>query len=204
MFQTHAPVPELYVSYDSSRKLRVEAGDLPSWDLTPRQVCDLELLMNGGFAPLKGFLGREDHESVVERMRLADGTLWPIPVNLDVSQAFADTVELGQDVALRDPEGVILAILSVTDRLGARQGPRGGARLRRRRPRAPCGELPPPPRGGRSISAGRSRGSSPPSTTISARGATRPTSCGPTSARWAGAASSRSRRATRCTARIRS
>ena len=116
MFQTHAPVPELYVSYDSSRKLRVEAGGLPSWDLTPRQICDLELLMNGGFAPLKGFLGQADYEGVLDSMRLGDGTLWPIPVTLDVSEAFAQSVELGQDVALRDPEGVILAILSVTDR----------------------------------------------------------------------------------------
>ena len=116
MFQTHAPVPELYVSYDSSRKLRVEAGALPSWDLTPRQICDLELLMNGGFAPLKGFLGQADYEGVVEGMRLADGTLWPIPVTLDVSEAFAQSVEPGQDVALRDQEGVILAILSVSDR----------------------------------------------------------------------------------------
>ena len=114
--QNHAPVPELYVSYDSSRKLRVEAGDLPSWDLTPRQVCDLELLMNGGFAPLKGFLGQADYEAVLDGMRLADGSLWPIPVTLDVSEAFAAEVEPGQDVALRDPEGVILAILSVTDR----------------------------------------------------------------------------------------
>ena len=114
--QTHAPVPELYVSYDSSRKLRVEAGSLPSWDLTPRQVCDLELLMNGGFAPLKGFLGQADYEGVLDSMHLADGTLWPIPVTLDVSEAFAASVEPGQDVALRDPEGVILAILSVTDR----------------------------------------------------------------------------------------
>ena len=114
--QNHAPVPELYVSYDSSRKLRVEAGDLPSWDLTQRQVCDLELLMNGGFAPLKGFLGQADYEAVLDGMRLADGSLWPIPVTLDVSEAFAAEVEPGQDVALRDPEGVILAILSVTDR----------------------------------------------------------------------------------------
>ena len=116
MFQTHAPVPELYVSYDSSRKLRVDAGSLPSWDLTPRQICDLELLMNGGFAPLKGFLGQADYEGVVETMRLTDGALWPIPVTLDVSEAFAAGIELGQDVALRDQEGVILAILSVTDR----------------------------------------------------------------------------------------
>ncbi len=50
-----APIPELYVSYESAQKLKVEAGDLQSWDLTPRQICDLELLMNGGFNPLKGF-----------------------------------------------------------------------------------------------------------------------------------------------------
>ncbi|MCU0829655.1 MAG: adenylyltransferase, partial [Tabrizicola sp.] len=54
----HAPIPELYVSYDSAQKLKVEAGNLLSWDLTPRQICDLELLMNGGFHPLKGFMGQ--------------------------------------------------------------------------------------------------------------------------------------------------
>ncbi|MEM8572981.1 MAG: adenylyltransferase, partial [Pseudomonadota bacterium] len=111
-----APIAELYVSYDSAQKLKLEAAELPSWDLTPRQVCDLELLMNGGFAPLKGFLDEEDYTSVVETMRLKDGTLWPMPITLDVSQAFADSVEPGQDIALRDAEGVILAILSVSDK----------------------------------------------------------------------------------------
>ncbi len=111
-----APVPELFVSYDSAQKLKHEAGKLTSWDLTPRQVCDLELLMNGGFNPLKGFLSEEDYDSVVETMRLADGTLWPMPITLDVSEAFAAGVEPGTDIALRDQEGVILAILSVTDK----------------------------------------------------------------------------------------
>jgi sulfate adenylyltransferase len=110
------PIPELYVSHDSALKLKAEAGNLPSWDLTQRQICDLELLMNGGFYPLKGFLGEADTNGVVENMRLADGTLWPMPINLDVSQAFADKVEPGQDIALRDAEGVILAILSITDK----------------------------------------------------------------------------------------
>ena len=110
------PIPELYVSYFNAMKLKVEAGDLPSWDLTARQLCDLELLMNGGFNPLKGFLSQEDYDGVVKEMRLADGSLWPMPINLDISDAFADTIETGQDIALRDPEGVILAILSITDK----------------------------------------------------------------------------------------
>ena len=110
-----APVPELYVSAESAAKLKIEAGNLPSWDRTPRPVCDLELLMNGGFNPLKGFMGQADYDGVVAGMRMADGTLWPIPITLDVSEKFAETIEPGQDIALRDQEGVILAILSVTD-----------------------------------------------------------------------------------------
>ena len=112
----HVPIPELYVSYESAQKLKAEAGDLPSWDLTPRQICDLELLMNGGFHPLKGFMTEEDYDGVVSEMRLASGALWPMPITLDVSEDFAGGVEPGQDVALRDQEGVILAILSVTDK----------------------------------------------------------------------------------------
>ncbi len=116
MNQNIAPITELYVSYDSAQKLKLEAAELPSWDLTPRQICDLELLMNGGFNPLKGFLNQADYESVVENMRLADGTLWPMPITLDVSDKFAADIEAGQDIALRDQEGVILAILSINDK----------------------------------------------------------------------------------------
>ncbi len=111
-----APIPELYVSHESAQKLKVEAGTLPSWDLTPRQICDLELLMNGGFFPLKGFLSEADYDGVIDNMRLADGTLWPMPITLDVNEKFAEGIAPGQDIALRDQEGVILAILSVTDK----------------------------------------------------------------------------------------
>jgi sulfate adenylyltransferase len=117
LMQTNlAPIPELFVSYDSAQKLKVEAAELTSHDLTARQICDLELLMNGGFNPLKGFLTQEDYNGVVDNMRLADGTLWPIPINLDVSEAEADTIKVGQDIALRDQEGVILATMTVTDK----------------------------------------------------------------------------------------
>jgi len=116
MLSNLAPVPELYVSYDSAQKLKTEAGDLKSHDLTPRQICDLELLMNGGFNPLKGFLSEADYNGVVKDMRLSDGTLWPMPINLDVSDSFAEGLEIGEDIALRDQEGVILATMTVTDR----------------------------------------------------------------------------------------
>ena len=116
MMSNLAPISELYVSYDSAQKLKAEAGDLISWDLTPRQICDLELLMNGGFSPLRGFLGQDDYDSVVKDMRLADGTLWPMPITLDVSEEFAAKLEDGQDIALRDQEGVILATMTITDR----------------------------------------------------------------------------------------
>ncbi|MGR3455017.1 MAG: adenylyltransferase, partial [Pseudooceanicola sp.] len=106
-----APIPELFVSYDSAQKLKGEAASLTSWDLSPRQICDLELLMNGGFNPLKGFLSEEDYNGVVDNMRLADGTLWPMPITLDVSEKFAESIEIGQDIALRDQEGVILGTM---------------------------------------------------------------------------------------------
>ncbi len=115
MLPNLAPIPELYVSYESAQKLKLEAADLVSWDLTPRQICDLELLMNGGFNPLKGFLTEADYDSVVDTMRLADGSLWPMPITLDVSEEFAAGLEENQDIALRDEEGVILATMTVTD-----------------------------------------------------------------------------------------
>jgi sulfate adenylyltransferase len=96
--------------------LKAAAAQLPAWDLTPRQLCDLELLQNGAFSPLEGFLGRADYERVCSDMRLADGTLWPMPITLDVSDAFAGTLDGQSRIALRDPEGVILAILDIADR----------------------------------------------------------------------------------------
>ena len=112
----HAPIPELYVSEASAAALKDDAGRMPSWDLTPRQICDLELLMNGGFNPLKGFLTQADYDGVVSDMRLTSGALWPMPITLDVSEKFAEGLEPGTDIALRDQEGVILAIMSLTDK----------------------------------------------------------------------------------------
>ena len=110
-----APVPELYAPFDRVESLKRDAGELVSWDLTARQICDLELLMNGGFYPLKGFLSKSDYESVQDNMRLSDGSLWPMPITLDVDAKFSNELTKGQSIALRDLEGVILATLEISD-----------------------------------------------------------------------------------------
>jgi sulfate adenylyltransferase len=97
----------------TSPSIKLELARLSSWALTPRQICDLELLLNGGFSPLKGFLNEADYDSVLEKMRLADGTLWSMPITLDVSEDLAHKVTIGERIALRDSEGVALAILTV-------------------------------------------------------------------------------------------
>jgi sulfate adenylyltransferase len=98
-----------------ARELKDASRDWPSWDLTARQLCDLDLLLQGAFSPLDGFMSRRDHESVCETMRLADGTLWPIPITLDVHQDLAKQLAPGGTLALRDAEGVMLAALDVED-----------------------------------------------------------------------------------------
>ncbi|MEJ2086339.1 MAG: adenylyltransferase, partial [Acidobacteriota bacterium] len=90
---------------DNERKLELRQGsrDWLSWDLTPRQICDLELILNGGFSPLTGFLARQDFESVCSDMRLSDGTLWPLPITLDVTEELADQLDSDTPLVLRDP-----------------------------------------------------------------------------------------------------
>jgi sulfate adenylyltransferase len=106
---------DLQVSPGRAAEIKELSRDWPSWDLTPRQLCDLELLCNGGFSPLTGFVRKSDYESVCAKMRLSGGTLWPMPITLDVSAEFAEKVKPGSEVALRDAEGVMLAVLRVDD-----------------------------------------------------------------------------------------
>jgi len=86
---------DLIVSPERASNLQAEARYWPSWDLSARQLCDVELLLNGAFSPLRGFLSRGDYESVCSRMRLANGLIWPIPVMLDVSDEFAQSLSPG-------------------------------------------------------------------------------------------------------------
>ena len=107
---------QLLVSPAVAAELKGHSKEWPSWDLSPRQLCDLELLMNGGFSPLRGFMTRKDYEGVCHNMRLTDGNLWPMPITLDVTEEFAKKLTPGTSkIALRDPEGVMLAVLTVED-----------------------------------------------------------------------------------------
>jgi len=108
-------VPELYAAPNERAELLEKIKDMQSVDLSARQLCDLELLMNGGFAPLTGFLGQADYDGVVENMRLASGALWPMPITLDVTEKVAESLVMGEQIVLRDPEGVPLAVMDVEE-----------------------------------------------------------------------------------------
>ncbi len=106
---------DLLVDDKKADELKKKSQDFKSWDLQPRQICDTEMIINGGFSPLTGFLDQEDYDGVVEDMRLKDGTLWAMPITLDVDEEFAKSLKKGEEIALRDQEGVILALLKVDD-----------------------------------------------------------------------------------------
>ncbi len=107
---------QLVAKSERIAELKSHSKEWPSWDLTGRQLCDLELLITGGFSPLQGFMTRRDYESVCHNMRLSNGVLWPMPITLDVTEEFAKKLTAGSSkVALRDPEGVMVAVLRVED-----------------------------------------------------------------------------------------
>lgn len=116
----HGGVLKDLIARDAPRraKLEAEAETLPALTLTERQLCDLELIMNGGFSPLEGFMNERDYNGVVENVRLADGNLFSMPICLDVSKEQIDQlgVKPGARITLRDfRDDRNLAILNVED-----------------------------------------------------------------------------------------
>ncbi len=106
---------DLVVDSERAATLQAQSKTSLSWDLTARQVCDLELLMCGGFSPLQGFMNKADYDSVCDSMRLADGTLWPMPIVLDLPEDMTKQLSSGDFLALRDPEGVMLAGITIEE-----------------------------------------------------------------------------------------
>ena len=109
----------LYGSDEQCQLEKEKAKHNPSWDLTPKQLLDIELLLSGAFYPLQGYMGQQDYQSVLASLRLSSadyqGQIWPMPINLDVTEDFAANLKLGDEVTLRDQEGVVIANLTVSD-----------------------------------------------------------------------------------------
>jgi sulfate adenylyltransferase len=112
---TKTIISGLLVSSEKTIELKKEANQYQSWQLTHRQICDLELLLNGGFSPLTGFMGKTAYKSVLKDMRLKDGSLWPMPITLDITEDFAGAIKNEEKITLRDQEGFALAVLTISD-----------------------------------------------------------------------------------------
>ncbi len=95
--------------------LRDEASGLPSIVLSAKQACDLEMIAIGAFSPLEGFVGKADFESICKDMRLADGTVWPIPITLAVDDEVKATLSEGGRAALHHSDGTLLAVIDVQE-----------------------------------------------------------------------------------------
>jgi sulfate adenylyltransferase len=104
----------LYLDEAGAKQEKARARDLPSWDLNMRQLCDIEMLLNGAFSPLEGFLDEADYRGVLADLRLTSGVLWPMPITLDVSEKFAEKLKVGDAIALRDGEGVLTATMQIS------------------------------------------------------------------------------------------
>ena len=100
-----------------TKVLQEEAVNLSNLVLSDRQVNDLELILNGAFNPVNKFMVRKDYNSVLKDMRLSDGSLWPIPITLDISKGELEIYNLtpNSKIALRDKEGFLIAIMTIED-----------------------------------------------------------------------------------------
>lgn len=103
----------LLIDEERAAQLKAESQGMVSVTLSQRQLCDLELLMNGAFSPLAGFMTEPVYDRVLQEMRLPGGLLWPMPVTLDIPDALAGKLEQGARIALRDEEGFMLAVMKV-------------------------------------------------------------------------------------------
>ncbi len=107
---------DLLIQGEKLNQLKKDSLHLESLTLNDRQLCDIEMLLNGSFSPLIGFLTEADYNSVVNNLHLSDGKIWPIPITLDVKQEFSKSITIGDKIVLRDHEGVAIAIMTVSDK----------------------------------------------------------------------------------------
>ncbi|KAK1020474.1 Sulfate adenylyltransferase, partial [Friedmanniomyces endolithicus] len=108
------------VARDAPRRkeLSAEAEKLQAVVLNDRQLCDMELILNGGFSPLEGFMSEKDYNGVVEKNRLADGNLFSMPICLDLGEEEIKELGIkpGARITLRDSrDDRNLGIMTVED-----------------------------------------------------------------------------------------
>jgi len=103
----------LVVEGKEREELLARAAKLPSIKITTRNLCDLELIATGGFSPLTTFMGKADYDRVLKEMRLADGTLFPLPITLTADPKELPTV--GEDLALRDANFDLIAVITLDE-----------------------------------------------------------------------------------------
>ncbi len=96
---------------------KAQAAKLPQINLSSRETGDLIMLGIGGFTPLDGFMGKADWQSVCDKMTLASGLFWPIPITKSVDQATADSIAVGSEIALVDEEsGELMGVMMVKEK----------------------------------------------------------------------------------------
>jgi sulfate adenylyltransferase len=104
-----------FIPKEEREEARARAATLYSIPLTRRQISDLELIATGAVSPLTGFMGRDDYESVIDKMHLANGLPWSIPLTLAVDRWVGESLKIGQEVTLTDETGRLLAILHIAE-----------------------------------------------------------------------------------------
>ena len=101
---------------DEKKDFLAQADSLPRVELDKRATSDLVMIAIGGFSPISGFMGQEDYLGVVEKMRLANGTPWSVPVTLSVSEKVAEPLEIGNLIRLDDPNGRFVGVLKLAEK----------------------------------------------------------------------------------------
>jgi sulfate adenylyltransferase len=103
----------LLLDESDAEHIKIESENYPAITLTRRQQCDLELLVTGALSPLNGFMTEKDYDSVIDNTTLSDGTVWPIPYYIDLTEEQAKSINVGDKIALRDIEGFMPAVMTV-------------------------------------------------------------------------------------------
>ncbi|MFK5951132.1 MAG: bifunctional sulfate adenylyltransferase/adenylylsulfate kinase [Methylococcales bacterium] len=101
------------LSEEEGEQLKKEISASCTVTLTQRQLCDLEMILNGAMNPLKGFMTEADYKSVLDNMALENGLLWSLPITLDISQQQLDAFDGSTQIGLCDHEGFMLAVMDI-------------------------------------------------------------------------------------------